>query len=192
MKKCRECEIEKPLDQFYRQKGTKDGLRTQCKTCLNAKTNAYNAKNRAKINENARNRRKEDPEGHKNRVKAYREANRDKIREQNRINQRKWKEKPVNRAVHCLRSRLVDCITKGTKSAGTMELLGCSAEEFQKHISSQFTKGMSWDNYGDWHIDHIRPVASFDMTDPKQQRECFHWTNLQPLWAMDNWKKSKY
>ena len=190
MKKCKTCGIEKPLDQYYKQKGSKDGLRGSCKQCLNQKTNEYNAKNREKINGNARNRRKEDPEGHKNRVNAYRNANREEIREKNRIYQRKWKQNPVNRAVHNMRSRLVDCITKGTKSASTMELLGCSSEDFMKHISSQFTEGMTWSNYGEWHIDHIKPVASFDMSLPEDQRKCFHYSNLQPLWSEDNWHKS--
>lgn len=49
---------------------------------------------------------------------------------------------------------------------------------------------MSWENYGEWHIDHIKPCSSFDLSDPKQQKECFNYTNLQPLWAIDNLKKS--
>ena len=72
-----------------------------------------------------------------------------------------------------------------------MALLGCSAEQLRTHLEEKFTDGMSWDNYGyrGWHIDHIRPCASFDLTDPQQQLECFHYTNLQPLWAEDNFKK---
>jgi len=70
-----------------------------------------------------------------------------------------------------------------------MELVGCSIEELMKHIESQFTDGMSWENQGEWHIDHVRPCASFDLTDEQQQRECFHYTNLQPLWAEDNLRK---
>lgn len=77
-----------------------------------------------------------------------------------------------------------------SKSAMTMELIGCSASELRAHLESNFTPGMSWDNYGKWHIDHIRPCASFDLTDPQQQKECFHWSNLQPLWAADNIRKS--
>jgi hypothetical protein len=64
-------------------------------------------------------------------------------------------------------------------------------EQLRQHLEAQFTDGMSWDNYGrdGWHIDHIRPCASFDLTDPEQQRQCFHYTNLQPLWAADNIRK---
>ena len=69
-----------------------------------------------------------------------------------------------------------------------MDLLGCSIEEFINHMESKFTNGMTWDNYGvlGWHMDHIIPCASFDLTDEKQQRECFHYTNLQPLWHYEN------
>jgi len=80
----------------------------------------------------------------------------------------------------------------GRKSASTLELLGCTFEYARAHLEAQFTKGMGWDNYGvnGWHIDHIIPCASFDLTDPDQQRQCFHYTNLQPLWAEDNLRKS--
>jgi hypothetical protein len=81
--------------------------------------------------------------------------------------------------------------SKASKSGGIQQLVGCSAADLMKHLETQFTDGMSWDNYGrdGWHIDHIRPCASFDLSDPKQQRQCFHYTNLQPLWAADNIKK---
>ncbi|NBQ17559.1 hypothetical protein EBU24_04530 [bacterium] len=77
------------------------------------------------------------------------------------------------------------------KSKHTMELLGCSIEELKIYLEKQFVKGMCWNNYGKkgWHIDHILPCASFDLTDPEQQKICFHYTNLQPLWAKDNYKK---
>jgi hypothetical protein len=77
----------------------------------------------------------------------------------------------------------------GRKAVRTMELIGCSIKHLRLHLEQQFTSGMSWDNYGDWHIDHIKPCAAFDLADPAQQRECFHYTNLQPLWASDNLSK---
>lgn len=80
---------------------------------------------------------------------------------------------------------------KGFKSAKTKELLGYTFEEARAHIESQFTKGMSWENYGEWEIDHIKPVSSFDLTDPVQQKECFNYKNLQPLWWWDNIAKGK-
>jgi hypothetical protein len=93
------------------------------------------------------------------------------------------------RLVYLLRGRIRTAIKKGCKSAQTMELLGCSIEEVKSHLESQFTEGMTWDNHGEWHIDHIIPCASFDLTDPEQQKKCFHYTNLQPLWASENISK---
>jgi hypothetical protein len=65
------------------------------------------------------------------------------------------------------------------------------------HLESQFKEGMSWSNYGkqkdnrldSWEIDHIIPISTFDLTDEDQQRKCWHYTNLQPLWAIDNLQK---
>lgn len=91
-----------------------------------------------------------------------------------------------------LQSRLRSALKGAVKAASTVELLGCSTETLRLHLESQFTDGMSWENYGKtgWHIDHIKPCAFFDLTIDEQQRECFHYTNLQPLWAEDNLKKS--
>jgi hypothetical protein len=95
---------------------------------------------------------------------------------------------PGFRVLGALRQRLYRA-TRGKKSASTLALLGCAADELKVHLESLFQPGMSWENYGKWHVDHRRPCASFDLVDPAQQRECFHYTNLQPLWALDNLQK---
>lgn len=76
---------------------------------------------------------------------------------------------------------------KVSKRTSLINLLGCSVEDTKRHIEAKFTVGMTWDNI---HIDHIRPCCSFDLTDETQQKQCFHYTNLQPLFASDNLKKS--
>jgi len=90
-----------------------------------------------------------------------------------------------------LRKRLWGAVAGGTREQSAMALVGCSIDELRAHLESQFAHGMSWDNYGQggWEIDHVIPVAAFDMTDPEQQRRCFHYSNLQPLWAEDNRRK---
>lgn len=92
-----------------------------------------------------------------------------------------------------IRARINVALTgarNGTRKVDTtIKLLGCSYDEFRKHIEGQFKPDMSWDNYGDWHIDHIKPVSSFDLTDPLQQKAAFHFTNCQPLWATENISK---
>lgn len=102
---------------------------------------------------------------------------------------RRRKADPIFKAKLNLRSRLGEVMRGKRKAATTMELVGCSLPELKAHLESLFQPGMSWDNYGKWHIDHIMPCASFDLLDPEQQRECFHYTNLQPLWASDNLRK---
>ena len=93
---------------------------------------------------------------------------------------------------HLLRSRILCALRGGIKkSAHTMELVGCTIDELKLHLELQFKAGMTWENYGynGWHVDHRRPCSSFDLSDPIQQRQCFNYTNLQPLWAKDNLSK---
>jgi hypothetical protein len=78
------------------------------------------------------------------------------------------------------------------KTSKTIILLGCSIKELKFHLEKQFQEDMSWDNYGLWHIDHIKPCSSFNLLDPEEQKKCFHYSNLQPLWAKDNLSKSSY
>lgn len=79
------------------------------------------------------------------------------------------------------------------KSAKTTDLIGCTVAELRAHLEGQFTAGMTWNNHGrgpdKWNIDHKIPCSSFDLTNPEQQRACFHFTNLQPLWQPDNMRK---
>ena len=92
-----------------------------------------------------------------------------------------------------IRLRTLKVLKGVNKSKSTIKLLGCSPEELWKHLESKFQPGMTRENHGKWHIDHIRPCSSFDLTDATQQSKCFHYTNLQPLWAVDNLKKgAKY
>lgn len=77
---------------------------------------------------------------------------------------------------------------KNGKKEHIVWYLGCTWEEFKKHLESQFQEGMTWENRGihGWHIDHIKPVNTFDLTDEKQLKECWNYKNLRPLWAKDN------
>jgi hypothetical protein len=99
---------------------------------------------------------------------------------------------------HIRLSNMVRCrigrVLRGTrKSDKSFILVGCTPEFLKQYLASQFQPGMSWDNHGAWHIDHRKPCASFDLTDPAQQKACFHYTNLQPLWAEENLRKgSRY
>lgn len=98
---------------------------------------------------------------------------------------------PAIRLEQNIRTRVWTVLRGRSKAAKTLELLGCSSQELRIYLEKSFKPGMSWDSYGlhGWVIDHKKPCAKFDLSDPAQQRECFHYTNLQPLWAIENWKK---
>jgi hypothetical protein len=122
-----------------------------------------------------------------NKRKNIRKNDIEKYRQQMREHARKRRLNIKNRIRLNLGTRLYLAVNK--KHGNTMELTGCSKDELMKHLESKFTHGMNWDNYGEWHIDHIKPCASFDLTQPGEQQKCFHWSNLQPLWAIENMKK---
>jgi len=91
-----------------------------------------------------------------------------------------------------LRTRIGAALRGTQKTSSTESLTGCGFQELIKWLESKFKPGMSWENYGKfgWHIDHIRPCSSFDLSKPEEQAACFHYTNLQPLWAYENLSKS--
>jgi len=116
----------------------------------------------------------------------YYQLNKNKI---NKKRRERIRNNPDVKIVYNLRRRIHHVVKDGYKSRQTLKLLGCTLEVFMKYLESQFQPGMSFENYGKWHIDHIKPCSSFDLTDATQQSKCFHYTNLQPLWAVDNLKK---
>ena len=98
---------------------------------------------------------------------------------------------PEFKLVKTLRSRLNSVLNRRNieKGFSTMELTGCELPFLKGYLEAKFTEGMSWENHGEWHLDHIRPCCSFDLKDDEEQKKCFHYTNLQPLWAQDNLSK---
>ena len=196
---CKRCHIDKVESDFYTAKSNKTGLTGSCKECIKKQTtNRY-----YKCKE-------EDPEkwrgimdgcleynrNHKKQRKSTNHKYNNKRESKDKRNlQRKGKrDTDVNyKITELLRGRVGRSILlkRGYRSEKTKELIGCSAEFIKHHIESQFTEGMSWENHGifGWHIDHILPIDSFDLGDEEQIKKCFHWTNLQPLWAEDNWRK---
>jgi hypothetical protein len=128
-------------------------------------------------------------DSNKDKITAYKKANRDKIN-----NYFKNKKKTdIQFKLSCnLRARLNSAINRNQKIGSAVRDLDCTIDEFKSYLESKFQSGMSWDNWttDGWHIDHIKPLASFDLTDRNQLLEACHYTNLQPLWAKDNIIKS--
>lgn len=126
--------------------------------------------------------------------RAYIEENRVRIREYTREYYAKRRAKDSGyRVLNSLRTRLRIALKSqgAVKISTTMSLVGCSLSDLRSWLESKFQEGMTWENHGilGWHIDHIKPCALFDFSDLNAQQECFHYTNLQPLWAEENWLK---
>lgn len=129
-----------------------------------------------------------------NNPEKCRKIERNLIRRKKKCERTLWLQKfnPEYRLILRLRNRTKQAVRAmgACKSAPTRKLIGCEIYELQAHLELQFKDGMNWENYGKvWHIDHKRPCRSFDLTDPAQQRQCFHYSNLQPLFATENQKK---
>ena len=142
------------------------------------RTNAWKQNNKDRVRRNAKQNRLKNIEHHRKYHAAY-------TRQQRRINPRY-----IVRGRLCARINMaLRYFVNEGKRFNTLTYTGCSIDFLVKHIEKQFKNGMNWENRNKWHIDHIKPCASFDLTDVKQQLECFHYTNLQPLWAVENIKK---
>jgi hypothetical protein len=119
---------------------------------------------------------------------AYWTANRQRLAIAARA---RWNEDINYRIGARIRQRLCGALKGRCKPAPTVESLGCSLDEFRKYIESKFYNGMTWANWGrrSWHLDHIMPLASFDLSDPTEYAAACHFTNYQPLWWLDNLSK---
>lgn len=184
-KMCSKCKVSKPLEQFPRGKKYTDGRRGVCKTCDSSYSRVFPVKE-GEYECNMCNKILSFTEFYK--CSQNKNGLRTVCKSCNPINNFKYKYDTNSnlRIAHNLRTRIRKALKLEIKSANTIELLGCPIQDLTKHLESKFTEGMTWENYGKWHIDHIRPCASFNLEDPEEQKRCFHWTNLQPLWARDN------
>jgi len=153
----------------------------------------YALKNKEAINKKRRERALLKKQEIKEIANAWKQKNKDYIREYNRqYTAKKYNSDPIYKLKLNQRIRL-RTVLKSSKSAKTHELLGCSYEELKYHLESLFVDGMNWENMGQWHIDHIVPLAAFDLSIKENQKIAFNYKNLQPLWAIDNLKKgAKY
>jgi len=135
---------------------------------------------------------KEYRQTHKEEIKKYAKKYCQQNRKQLNKYCREYLKNIEKRLTHNFRNRIWTVLKSNVKSAHTVKLIGCSVKILKQHLQKQFKKGMNWDNYGKWHIDHIKPCVSFDLSKPKEQRRCFNYSNLQPLWASENLSKNKY
>lgn len=189
-KRCVKCRDIKSFDNFYATKKGRFGLSGLCKPCTAVAQREFRAANPTYAAEVQKRHRLANPEKVAARQKVWREKNQDHV---NARNKQKYAESPQFKLSLRLRNRLNKELRRGKLSVSGVRDLGGTVDAFKTYLESKFQEGMTWDNWGngldDWHIDHIRPFASFDLTDATQVRQACHFSNMQPLWARDNRKK---
>jgi hypothetical protein len=192
---CGGCVVVKELAEFYVRKDT-NKPRGECKQCVLQRKQGW---------------RNNNVEHNKQTAKAYRERPdiKEKSKEYQAIlyrtpghkehkatlarisSKKRYHTDPNYRMKKIMRARFKELVYAGYKKESVMTLLGCSPDHLFKWINFQFDENMNWENQGDyWHMDHIKPCASFNFEDINDQKECFHWTNLQPLFKTENIIKS--
>lgn len=197
---CSTCKKPKTLEEFTKSKTSKDRLNYQCKQCgvqynkIYQKENwqkqqGYNKKNwennKEKKYQYYLDWKQKYPEKMKGYNKKFKDS--DKGKKYNREYRKKEYQEKYNVDIEwtlklILRNRLKNALINEFKTGQTLEMLGCPIKEFKKHLEYKFLEGMSWENRGEmWEIDHILPCDSFDLTYEEEQKKCFHYTNLQPL-----------
>ena len=203
---CSSCKQTKPTADFSTSVSSKDGWQQYCKKCVSLKGKKWRKDNpnyskilyerrteEQKIRYSASSKlwRRNNPEKYKSSYTNWQKTNKQKHYEHTKKSRKKqYRNNPTLRITMALRTRLYQALKGVGRSGCTMDLLGCDLNFFKNHISLLFVEGMSWENYGKWHLDHIKPCSSFDLSQEKQQKQCFHYTNFQPLWSEENIRKS--
>jgi len=190
MKTCTKCNIEKPYSDFYKNKNRGDGHNNECKKCKREMDRNYYLKNKDKIKERSKEWAINNKDKQKEYYKDYLKLNRDKVNEyKNNWSKKRRNKDSLYKLKQTIRSRIYLSLiyNKVKKNKKTTHYLGCALSEYKNYLQSRFKEGMSWDNHGEWHIDHIIPLASANTEE--ELISLFHYTNTQPLWAKENLRK---
>jgi hypothetical protein len=177
---CSKCKGEKNICEFSKDKSRKDGYYLNCKQCEKIRLKLFRSNNPEKIKEKYKKDKLKNPDYIKEWYKKNPNYNSEYEKKRRETDTIFYLRKKV-------RNRIRDYFRYKTKT--TIEYLGCEIELLKEHLEKQFVDGMTWENKGDWHIDHIIPLSSAK-TEDELYKLC-HYTNLQPLWAIDNIKKGK-
>lgn len=213
VKQCSWCNEAKEVGSFYASSSSPSGLTSRCKPCFNDKIKErmltpegreVRRKREARDKEKIRIARNEQGTRRREKrkddivwIEKQRETKRKsamKHKEKRSIRQKEKLTEPARKMIHSQRVAIRHMLHNEIKSDKTVDLLGCTPDEFKMYIEKQFVEGMTWDNHGKgedkWQIDHVLCAEVFDLSRESHQRVCFHHTNLRPLWMRDNILKS--
>ena len=214
MKTCTKCNVEQPLDNFSKDSKGKFGVKSRCKACIKEYDKAnysietkqqYYINNKTRINEQSKQTYSNNKEYYIEKNKQYGKNNPEVRRKAtakylksnpeyyNNYRKHRYNNDPQFKLRVILGNRLNEVLKKNKtyKTSNIITLLGCSLDEVKEYLEKQFTIDMNWENHGIyWEVDHILPCDSFDLSNIEQQKQCFHYTNLQPLIKINNRIKS--
>lgn len=182
-KVCSKCGIKRNIIEFRKDITKKDGLRPDCKLCVKNYEMTQRVNNPTLMSEKLKKFYKDNPEKRKEYRKNYKSRKHEQRKERRNSD-------PIFNLINRVRCRIWKYITLFdiTKTNKTFEIVGCSPQFLKEHLEKQFIDGMTWENRSEWHIDHKIPLSSAK-TEEELYKLC-HYTNLQPLWAEENLKKS--
>jgi hypothetical protein len=183
MKICEVCKQNKYLTDFYKSISSKDGYEYRCKQCKNIYCKKRHNINKENINNYHKIYYINNKEEHLLRTNNWKNNNKEKHQKYlNEYTSKYYHNNPQYKLRRLLRDRIYKVVSNKNVTLKTKELLGCDFNKLKQYLEPQFKPEMNWDNHGRiWEIDHIKPCSSFDLTDIEQQKQCFHYTNLQPL-----------
>jgi ribosome-binding ATPase YchF (GTP1/OBG family) len=202
MKKCNKCSEEKLLNAFGIRSKEKDGLNPSCKECIKEQNKKYyftskkdymkQHNQKQEVKEYNKQWIEENKDRFKENRKKWNEDNKEKIKEYSLVYSKKIYHNNIDYKISLnLRNRLNDALKNNIKTSSVIKLLGCSLKDFKLYLEQQFLPEMNWKNHGTmWEIDHIKPCASFELSDLTQQSSCFNYTNHQPLFKTTKIAKS--
>ena len=167
-KKCPKCKQIKDIKEFYKNKSKKDGLQSYCKKCMGNKTSKWN---------------KAHPDIMRKSISEWKKRNPEKIKQ--------YRRSIKTRISTTVRRSIWSSLKRKQEYSRLINILGYSIPDLMRHLEKQFKSGMTWENYGEWHIDHKIPIAAFNYASIQDIdfRKCWALNNLQPLWALENIKK---
>jgi hypothetical protein len=209
LKKCNKCGKDKPKEEFHKHSTAPDGKQHSCKACRKKCASKYYLNNKERITATAKEYRRKNKKRIYEHRKEWYQKNKESVRVKNAKCRQSNKEysatykrerrrnDPVFRITSSMGTGMWICLKGLRKNSRTFSYIDKSPEELMNYLEKQFTEGMSRENYGEWHVDHIRPLASFEFDKYKEGSaefeallgEAWHYTNLQPLWATDNISK---